>query len=450
MSTQCSTCKRELPCDSKFKRCEPCREKERMHDARTRANKQARYEALENKANTCDACFAEKPDEDFAAVNHNQPFRSKRCSACRAKQNKYLKTCDQDNRRAKARIVDRQPKRREQHNTWVQANREKVAIAWMSYRTRKREQDIDSYRAENRERLRIYREQNPDRFRQYQQNNLNNMTRTFARYKWEAMNRGLNFDIDEATGIRLLQTTCTYCTQSNPSRNHGGLDRVNNDRGYSIDNVVPCCKICNRMKNCQDVNTFFNCTEHILVFNEYIEGSLYPESFADSTRSLDIFSVYQQSAAQRVLEFKLTRDNVIDLCSSDCYLCGKQTTHKGHINGIDRIDNDVGYILSNAAPCCRTCNFKKFDLSNEVFLAHLDQIYENKERALSTIREICGNVEFTTQIQMMVPSTTKLTKQTIAETSEERRKIREQKVCESYSDENIAIRAVALVNKMVI
>ena len=35
-----------------------------------------------------------------------------------------------------------------------------------------------------------------------------------------------------------------------------GLDRVDNNKGYTIDNVVPCCKRCNYAKNNQTPREF--------------------------------------------------------------------------------------------------------------------------------------------------------------------------------------------------
>jgi len=65
--------------------------------------------------------------------------------------------------------------------------------------------------------------------------------------KGGARSRRLNFEITEAEYASLIQLPCTYCGElANP---HHGLDRVDNSRGYSLDNVTPCCKMCNRMKS---------------------------------------------------------------------------------------------------------------------------------------------------------------------------------------------------------
>lgn len=41
---------------------------------------------------------------------------------------------------------------------------------------------------------------------------------------------------------------CDYCLA--PLGKYGvGLDRINNSKGYTIDNIVPCCGNCNKLKN---------------------------------------------------------------------------------------------------------------------------------------------------------------------------------------------------------
>lgn len=48
---------------------------------------------------------------------------------------------------------------------------------------------------------------------------------------------------------RLSELPCTYC-QAEPFPNRGSwLDRVDCGAGYELENVVPCCGFCNRLKN---------------------------------------------------------------------------------------------------------------------------------------------------------------------------------------------------------
>ena len=43
----------------------------------------------------------------------------------------------------------------------------------------------------------------------------------------------------------LLNSPCAYCGCDNCN----GIDRVDSKLGYTIGNTVPCCAICNKMKN---------------------------------------------------------------------------------------------------------------------------------------------------------------------------------------------------------
>ncbi len=49
------------------------------------------------------------------------------------------------------------------------------------------------------------------------------------------------------------QEPCHYCGDEIKTI---GLDRVNNDIGYIAENIVPCCRVCNRMKNDQGLVEF--------------------------------------------------------------------------------------------------------------------------------------------------------------------------------------------------
>jgi hypothetical protein len=79
----------------------------------------------------------------------------------------------------------------------------------------------------------------------------------FAHYKYKASERELSFELTEKQFIDLLFGNCYYCG-SEPftiikMKKHistvNGVDRVDNNEGYSLKNCVTCCKICNRAKS---------------------------------------------------------------------------------------------------------------------------------------------------------------------------------------------------------
>jgi len=76
--------------------------------------------------------------------------------------------------------------------------------------------------------------------------NLSQKNRTYRIYKRGATNRGYSFDLTFEQVTQLTNQPCHYCDLLSSPRN--GIDRVDNTKGYSIDNVVPCCSVCNRAK----------------------------------------------------------------------------------------------------------------------------------------------------------------------------------------------------------
>ena len=93
---------------------------------------------------------------------------------------------------------------------------------------------------------------------------------------------------------------------------------------------------------------------------------------------------YIHSAARRGLEFKLSKEELYWFAEQRCEYCGylpknKINSNNGTFvyNGIDRIDNNVGYTLDNCVTCCITCNRGKHKLSNEEFKLWIKRIVNN-------------------------------------------------------------------------
>lgn len=75
-----------------------------------------------------------------------------------------------------------------------------------------------------------------------------------ARYRIEAKQRNLIFDLSQTDFNRIIQLPCFYCDSIGKNRqimNNGdyfeynGIDRVDNNKGYTLENCVACCKECN-------------------------------------------------------------------------------------------------------------------------------------------------------------------------------------------------------------
>jgi len=62
-------------------------------------------------------------------------------------------------------------------------------------------------------------------------------------YKSRAQKRNLEWSLTDEQANALFSEPCMYC--GGPG---GGIDRMDNTRGYTLDNCQPCCKTCNFMK----------------------------------------------------------------------------------------------------------------------------------------------------------------------------------------------------------
>lgn len=81
----------------------------------------------------------------------------------------------------------------------------------------------------------------------------------------------------------------------------------------------------------------------------------------------DILRSYKSGAKDRNRTWNISDDEATFLFESDCHYCGMAPSNRAHsqgrvpyyYNGIDRIDNKIGYESGNVIPCCRRCNFAK-------------------------------------------------------------------------------------------
>lgn len=73
----------------------------------------------------------------------------------------------------------------------------------------------------------------------------------FVSARNSALTRGKIWSISLKDFTSLIALPCYYCfDEMGAGDNYGsGLDRINNTIDYQLDNVIPCCKICNSMRN---------------------------------------------------------------------------------------------------------------------------------------------------------------------------------------------------------
>jgi hypothetical protein len=186
----------------------------------------------------------------------------------------------------------------------------------------------------------------------------------YNKYKKSARSRNINFDLTFDEFIYFWENPCFYC--GSPINNIG-LDRVNNNIGYTINNIVPCCIMCNKIKLDLSCVNFINYIEQVKNFITYNIIRINNRIILNKSLKQQ-YNSYKQRTKRRKIEFLLTVGDFEDFKNIPCFYCGTITNN---IIGIDRVDNSKGYINNNVVSCCKFCNSGKGTMDVNNWIQHL-------------------------------------------------------------------------------
>lgn len=97
-----------------------------------------------------------------------------------------------------------------------------------------------------------------------------------------------------------------------------------------------------------------------------------------------VLNTYKKNARNRGHVFTITDEKAFELFESPCYYCGISKYNKTlpydlhatyEYNGIDRVDNTLGYVEGNVVACCGRCNRAKDIMSPQEFDLWVEQLY---------------------------------------------------------------------------
>lgn len=123
--------------------------------------------------------------------------------------------------------------------------------------------------------------QNPEKWKKYLKDTQTKPEMIFARKKANAKKEVIYFNIIRSEFILWYNSQkiqCHYCglkpqdfitTQDKhlAKKVNLGLDRINNERGYELDNIVLCCNRCNSIKG-----EFFTYNEMKIIGHKFVRG----------------------------------------------------------------------------------------------------------------------------------------------------------------------------------
>lgn len=141
------------------------------------------------------------------------------------------------------------------------------------------------------------------------------------------------------------------------------------------------CISCAKKKNWEDPEYRKKCSDsHKGQNNRHL-------SLPDGEANLNaIYFSYKKSAQERGLFFDIDKELFKKITKQNCHYCGcepnqiksdKERFRYGYWihNGIDRLDDNIGYIPENIVPCCKKCNYAKQGMNEQEFLELIKKIY---------------------------------------------------------------------------
>jgi hypothetical protein len=99
-----------------------------------------------------------------------------------------------------------------------------------------------------------------------------------------------------------------------------------------------------------------------------------------------VMATYHHDAKKDNREFNLSLEQMEEIMQAPCFYCGavktniRKSRHNNgdyEYNGIDRFDNNKGYVIDNVVTCCKQCNLSKNNKTISEFLEWLKKIYSH-------------------------------------------------------------------------
>ena len=127
-------------------------------------------------------------------------------------------------------------------------NKEAIATKQKTYNEKNKEVRA-AYYEKNKEvravKAKVYAEKNKEAISAYQKEYRETIKGRFKKYQFSANSRGYDFPITLDEFSTFWQKPCHYCGDAIETI---GLDRIDNNIGYNLDNLVSCCTFCNLAK----------------------------------------------------------------------------------------------------------------------------------------------------------------------------------------------------------
>lgn len=101
---------------------------------------------------------------------------------------------------------------------------------------------------------------------------------------------------------------------------------------------------------------------------------------------------FKRAAIRRQKTFSITYEQFINLIGMPCYYCNNELGKKVETgSGLDRLDNSLGYEITNVVSCCTFCNKLKGSMFNNIemkAIANIIILLKRKNDSLDITQQI--------------------------------------------------------------
>ena len=122
------------------------------------------------------------------------------------------------------------------------------------------------YQEKFKKRKREYDKGRSFKNKKYKQDYQQSPQRRMSSYISSAKKRNLVFELSFEQFKKIVFKRCYYCGQFSENKDFCGIDRVDNNVGYTLENCVSCCDICNEMKMARKEKEFLKHIEKIYLY----------------------------------------------------------------------------------------------------------------------------------------------------------------------------------------
>jgi 5-methylcytosine-specific restriction endonuclease McrA len=229
-------------------------------------------------------------------------------------------------------------------------------------------------------------------------------------YVKNSKKRGIDFLLSKTIFQELIVKPCFYCGYVKEGEVNG-LDRLDNNKGYTQENLVTSCSTCNLLKGTQHPQEFI---DKIAGIHRYITEKkpisaeiINKWQTTYKSKINPAHKTYAKSANSRNIEFSLSEEEFTTILKEPCYLCGI-TTSETNKNGIDRFNNSLGYRNDNSRPCCGHCNLLKKDIGYDLLIdkaAKISGLYTSLTEYVTTKNILIRSSKTEARIKVECPIT---------------------------------------------